>query len=407
MSAAMVIVGAGEAGIRAALTLRQQQWDGDIIVLGEEASDPYERPPLSKEFLTQEAPQQTPIAGFQQFSEHHIHFQRSVVVNRIDPNSQQVHTQCGQVIAYHKLLIATGASARHLHIPKVPDPSIFVLRTDLDAQKLRERVRPGLNVVIVGGGFIGLELAASMQQLGAIVHVIEREGRLMQRAVPAEIAAVMQQMHEDSGVHLHFKTHIADVNTRHDQRLLTLSNDITIQADLIIAGIGAYPNITLAESAGLEIDNGIRVNEQMQTSNPHIFAAGDCCSFPHPFYGERIRLESWRTAQEQAMVAATNMLGQTESYDKIPWFWSTQFDLTLQISGLMESGTLSIVRDLGDRAKMLFRLDDQNRMVAAAGVAPGHSIGREIKACERLIQRQIQLDPEALTRPEITLKSML
>lgn len=407
MSAAMVIIGSGEAGIRAALTLRQQQWPNDIIVLSEEQSSPYERPPLSKDFLLQDTPTLTPISGSELLAQQQIDWRGGVRARHIDTAEHCVHTDCGQQIAYHRLLLATGASARALHIPKVPDPSILVLRTDADAQIIRERIRPHLNVVIVGGGFIGLELAASISQMGAQVHVIEREERLMQRAVPPQVAAIMQQAHISAGVKLHFKTHINDVNTRHDRRMLTLSNGQTVQADLIIAGIGALPNTELAERAGLAIDNGICVNASMQTSNPHIYAAGDCCSFPHPKYGQRIRLESWRTAQEQAVVAANNMLGQPTEYDKVPWFWSTQFDLTLQISGLTEAGSNTVERHIDERSLILFFCDDNQRMVAAAGVAPGHRIGREIKACERLIHREIRVDPAALRNPEIPLKSLL
>lgn len=407
MSQPMLIIGSGEAGVRAALTLREQQWEGGIIVLSDEQSTPYERPPLSKEFLLSDAPVNTEIAGFQKFSALDIDWRGGQLAHSIDPVKQTVEMQSGECIGFDKLLLATGATARTLHIPKVPKPSIFELRTDLDALRIRERIRPGLNVVIVGGGFIGLELAAALRQKEVEVHVLEQETRLMQRAVPSEIAKIMQEQHESLGVQIHFNTQIIDVNTRHDQRILTLSDGLEIQADLIIAGIGAIPNTQLALTAGLDIENGIQCDSTMQTSHPQIFSAGDCCSFFHPLYQQYIRLESWRTAQEQATVAAKNMLGQNIVYDKAPWFWSSQYDLTLQICGLMQAGDQQIERPMGDRSMLIFRLDQQNRMVAAAGIAPGHQIGREIKVCERLIQRKVQLDLVQLAQPEIALKRFL
>ena len=408
MSAGMVIIGAGEAGVRAAVTLRQQGWSGAITLLGEEPHAPYERPPLSKDYLTGAHDDLVDIGGSGQFSELDINFRPSVTVEAIRREDKTLLTRDGETLHYDKLLLATGASARRIRIPKVPDPSILLLRSAGDSDRIRERMREGLNVVVVGGGFIGLEVAASLRSQGAEVHVLELQDELMKRAVPAPLAGLMRQTHLDRGVHIHLGTRVDDVNTRHDRRMLTLSDGETIQADMIIAGIGAAPSTGLAESAGLQIDNGIAVDAGMRTEDPDIFAAGDCCSFPHPLYDHtRIRLESWRCAQEQGEVAASNMLDQDVTYTKAPWFWSDQFDLGLQIVGMPDQGSEVIVRETGERALLQFNLRSDGSLAGAAGVAPGNTIARDIKVCERLINRGIKPDPQVLADPEAPLKPLL
>lgn len=408
MSAGMVIIGAGEAGVRAAVTLRRQGWSGAITLLGEEPHTPYERPPLSKDYLTGAHDTLTDIGGSGEFDDLEINFRPSVTVEAIRREDKALLTRDGETLHYEKLLLATGASARRIRIPKVPDPSIMLLRSAGDADRIRERMREGLNVVIVGGGFIGLEVAASLRSQGAVVHVLELQDELMKRAVPAPIAQLIRQEHENRGVNIHLGTRIEDVNTRHDRRMLTLSDGNTIQSDMIIAGVGAAPSTGLAESAGLKIDNGIAVDAGMRTEDPDIFAAGDCCSFPHPLYdNSRIRLESWRCAQEQGEVAAQNMLGQDSVYSKAPWFWSDQFDLGLQIVGMPDQGNEVIVREAGERALLQFNLRSDGSLAGAAGVAPGNTIARDIKVCERLINRGITPDRKVLADPEAPLKPLL
>ncbi|MCH8550930.1 MAG: FAD-dependent oxidoreductase [Natronospirillum sp.] len=404
----MVIVGAGEAGVRAAVTLRQQGWDGPVTLLGEEPHTPYERPPLSKDYLTGADRKLTSIGGTNQFEALEINFRPSVTVEAIRREDRTLITRDGETLQYEKLLLATGASARRVRIPKVPDPSILLLRSVNDSDRIRERMREGLNVVMVGGGFIGLEVAASLRSHGAIVHVLELQDELMKRAVPASIAQIIRQEHQNQGVHIHLSTRVSDVNTRHDRRMLTLSNGQTIQADMIIAGVGAAPSTGLAESAGLRIENGIAVDAGMATEDPHIFAAGDCCSFPHPLYdNNRMRLESWRCAQEQGEVAALNMLGKGETYMKAPWFWSNQFDLGLQIAGLPDQGSEEVVRQIDDRSLLHFSLRADGTLAGAAGVAPGNAIARDIKICERLINGGSKPDPAVLSDPGAPLKPLL
>lgn len=408
MNAGMTIIGAGEAGVRAAITLRDKGWSGPITLLGSEPHAPYERPPLSKDYLTGAQNSTTEISGCSRFEALDIEFCPSVTVETIARQHKQLTTNSGKTYTYDKLLLATGASARRLRIPKIPDQSILLLRSIEDADRIRERVHEGMNVVIIGGGFIGLEVAASLRQLGAEVHLLELQDELMKRAVPSAVAQTVRAEHENRGVNLHLSTGITDVNTRHARRMLTLSNGNIIQADMVIAGIGATPNTELAEIAGLSINNGVAVDSSMRTEDPDIFAAGDCCSFPHPLYDNtRIRLESWRCAQEQAEVAASNMLGDEAVYHKAPWFWSDQFDLGMQIVGLMDQGHKTITRRYGERSQLLFSLREDGSLAGAAGVAEGNTIARDIKVCERLINRGIKPDPEILVDSGSSLRPLL
>lgn len=408
MNAGMVIVGAGEAGVRAAVTLRVNGWSRPVTLLGAEPNVPYERPPLSKDYLTGAQDSTTGISGCNRLDELDIDFRPGVAVESIEREHRTLVTSDGEHQRYEKLLLATGASARPIHIPNVPDASILLLRSIGDADRIREHIREGMNAVIIGGGFIGLEVAASLRKRGAEVHVLELQDELMKRAVPAPVAQTIRTEHVARGVNIHLSTRITHVDIRDDRRILTLSNGQTIEADMIIAGVGAIPNTELAEAAGLRIDNGVVVDSGMRTDDPNVFAAGDCCSFPHALYDHtRIRLESWRCAQEQAEVAALNMLGEEAVYTKAPWFWSDQFDLGLQIAGLMDQGHTTITRHYGDRSLMLFSLREDGSLAGAAGVAEGNSIARDIKVCERLINRGIKPDPIVLGNPDSPLKPLL
>ncbi|MEX1057240.1 MAG: FAD-dependent oxidoreductase [Natronospirillum sp.] len=406
MNRGMVIVGAGEAGVRAAATLRLTGYGGPITIIGAETAAPYERPPLSKAHLSVTHPTPVPIASVRLWSD--VDYRPGVSAELISPEQQTVTLTSGEIIDYDKLLLATGARARTLSLPKVPDSSILTLRTLADAHRVRERLRPGLQVVIIGGGFIGLEVAASLATTGIEVHVVEAQARILQRAVPAALAELLAAEHAQRGVKIHLATSVVDIDTRQDRRTITLNDGSQVVAGLIIAGIGAQPNTELADAAGLEVINGIAVDASLCTSNPHIYAAGDCVSFPHALYGgARLRLESWRCAQEQGEMAARNMLGANDTYSKAPWFWSDQFDLGLQIVGLPAFATQTVTRELGERARLLFHLNDTGQLVSASGIAPGNAVARDIRIAEILIERRYQPDPAMLADPTAKLKPLL
>ncbi|WP_336800616.1 NAD(P)/FAD-dependent oxidoreductase [Kaistia sp. MMO-174] len=405
----MVVIGAGEAGARAAMALRENGFAGRITILGDEPHSPYERPPLSKAALTDaDEPQAAYILTPERLDEHGIAHLGGRAVTAIDRAAHMVDLSDGERLRYDRLLIATGARARKLAVAGATPESILYLRSFDEARALRSRLAPGARIVIIGGGFIGLELAASARARGAEVTLIELAPRLLARAVPAAIASVMAARHEAAGVRLLTGTGIERIEVEEERHVIQLSTGERIVCDGIVAGIGAVAETGLAERAGLAIDNGVAVDGRLATLDPDIFAAGDCCSFPHPLYdGRRLRLEAWRNAQDQGNAAARAMLGGSDDYDAVPWFWSDQYELTLQIAGLPDEGEETISRDLGDGARLDFHLAGKGRLVAASAIGPNGKIARDVRLAEMLIARRAHPDRAALADPNVKLKALL
>lgn len=402
-----IIVGAGECGARAAFALREKGFEGDITLIGVEPVAPYERPPLSKEGLARAAEPKF-VAALERYTEQRIDLRLGIDVIDIDRTAKVVTLAGGEELGYDKLLLATGASARPFPGLGATSERIRVLRTHADACALRSALHPGQHIAIIGGGFIGLELAATARKLGADVTLIEGLPRVLKRGVPEAIAEVITERHRQEGVDIRCGETIVAVEEGTDSAVIRLGSGEIISADLVLVGIGALPNAVLAEKAGLAIDNGIAVNERLETSEADIFAAGDCCSFPLALYGgRRVRLESWRNAQEQGTLAAANMLGEGNSISAVPWFWSDQYDLTLQIAGLPDDATTMLRRDLSDGAFILFHLDDAGRLLAVSGIGHGNAVARDIRLAEMLIAARAHPDPEALTASHVKLKSLL
>ncbi len=404
----MVIIGAGECGTRAAFALREAGYDGTVTLVGAETHLPYERPPLSKEAMTaQVAPSIKVIADTARLTEQRIDLLTSTSVTSIDRANRSVRLTDGSDLDYDKLLVATGATPRMLPLPGL-GPRCVYLRTFDDTLAIRGHLRAGAHVAIIGGGFIGLELAASARKLGADVSVIEAQPRILMRGVPEEIAAIVHEAHAAEGVDIICGDGIAAINDDGTSVRIALASGHVVAADLAIIGIGAVPVTALAETAGLTLNNGIAVDPQLRTSDAHVFAAGDCCSFPLAIYGDRrVRLEVWRSAQEHGALAARNMLGADEAHACVPWFWSDQYGLSLQIAGLPDEGETTIRRDLDDGAFILFHLKHDGRLVAASGIGPGNAVARDIRLAEMLIARSAHPDIDALAAPSVKLKSLL
>jgi 3-phenylpropionate/trans-cinnamate dioxygenase ferredoxin reductase subunit len=402
-----IIIGAGECGARAAFALREKGFDGRITLVGTEPEPPYERPPLSKEGLAL-ALEPKFVAALERYGEAGIDLLTGMTAIALDTMSKTVTLSDGRNLTYDRLLLATGARARPFPGMEGVAKRIRSLRTHADASALREALRPGQHIAVVGGGFIGLELAATARKLGADVTVIEGLPRVLMRGVPEAIATIIAKRHADEGVDVRCGQAIASLQEGPEMARVLLASGEIVTADLVLVGIGAIPNTDLAERAGLEMENGIAVNEFLETSSADVYAAGDCCSFPLALYGgRRVRLESWRNAQEQGRLAAANMLGQNESISAVPWFWSDQYDLTLQIAGLVDSAVATLRRDIGDGAFLLFHLDEVGRLVAASGVGHGNSVARDIRLAEMLIARRAHPSPEALMMNAVKLKSLL
>lgn len=406
----ILILGAGEAGIRAALILREHDKDVAISIIEAEHGDPYERPPLSKTGLTDNTLITQKIQTKAQLTEQNIFLLDGVEAIEFDPTLKQVMLSDGTSLSFDKLLIATGASARTLPFEHATAEDIerfvFTLRTANDCAKLRKKAQAGQKVVLIGAGFIGLELAASLRALQIDVTVLETQARILQRAIPEDISRIVHQAHHDNGVNVLLNTHIQSVHFGKKALITTTSGD-TLDADWMVVGIGSLPNTQLAERAGLHIENGIKVNRHMQTSHKDIFAAGDVCSFSYGAAQQTVRLESWRCAQEQASVAALNMLDNAITYDQAPWFWSDQYNLGLQMVGLSLGVTQSTIRRLPNEAILHFGVNEKGCLLSACGIGLGNAVAKEIKLAERLINQRVCVSIDELSDPSVSLKHLL
>lgn len=403
MSRGMVIVGAGECGTRAAFALREAGYSGTVTLIGSEIHLPYERPPLSKTVMMDRALGAKLIADEARLAAAAIDHARGVTVATVDPENRELVLEDGRILPYDRLLLATGARPRRLP----GDAPVAYLRTLDDAVAIRDRLEPGTHLVIIGAGFIGLELAASARALGAEVTILEAQPRILMRGVPEELAAILHRRHVSGGVELRTGTGVASIEGDAQSVTITLTSGEPIRADLVVAGIGAAPNTDLAAATGLAVDNGVLVDAELRTSAPDIFAAGDCCNAVNAVYGRRVRLESWRSAQEQGALAARNMLGAGASWNDVPWFWSDQYDLTLQVAGLAEGATQVVRREGADGSLILFHLAPDGRLLAASGLGIGNAVARDVRVAEMLIGRRAVVDTAALASPAVKLKSLL
>lgn len=398
--AGMVIVGGGMAAARACINLRANDYAGSITLISEEDLLPYDRPPLSKASIVDEAAF-GPIAllddDIVKSLKVDVHLGKTVTsINRAE---KSVVLPDGSKIFYHKLLIATGAKPRKLNC--LGGEHALTLRDHRDTVLLREKFQLGKKIVVIGGGFIGLELASSASKLGCHVTLIEAQPRILMRGVPEAISKIVYDAHVAAGVQMIIGTGLSYL-TAHS---VHLADGHEIMADTIIAGIGASPETKLAADAGLAIENGIACDDHMQTSDPDIFAAGDCASF---ILGDRrVRLEAWRSAQEQAATAVANMLGLNKRHNSVPWFWSDQYDLSLQIAGQADLGPHTVQRIPAEGALVLFHLSDDGTIKGASGIGIGNAIGRDIKVAEMLIAKNAKPSPQILADAAQPLKSLL
>lgn len=407
-SEGIVIIGAGEAGGRTALLLRENGFEGSITLLGDEEHLPYERPPLSKDALTDAEPASPrSITTPEALAASGITFLPSAVATSIDRETKTVLLASGTELVYGQLVLATGASPRRLPMAEGSVHCVY-LRTHDDSVRIRSRLARGGHVAIVGGGFIGLEIAASARKRGCSVTIVEAQPRLLMRGVAPEIAEVIQREHENHGARVLLGAGLRSIADVGEQARIQLSDGSDLLADLVVIGIGAVPNTTLAEAAGLAIENGIAVNRHLRSSDPSIFAIGDCASFPADLFGgRRIRLESWRSTHDHARVAAVNLAGGEAVIDAVPWFWSDQYELGLQVAGLADEGTTTVRREVGDGAFILFSIAADGRLIAASGIGPGNAVARDIRLAEMLIARRAHPDPVQLASRDTKLKALL
>jgi NADPH-dependent 2,4-dienoyl-CoA reductase/sulfur reductase-like enzyme/nitrite reductase/ring-hydroxylating ferredoxin subunit len=329
----MVIVGGGAAGVAAAEMLRRKGYDGSVTLISADADPPIDRPNLSKDFLAGDAQDDwIPLWPLDFYEEQRIELVLGRRVTSIDPVKRTVHLDDGSHRSYGVLLLATGADPVRLPIPGASDDEMFYLRSFADSRAIVERAANAKHVTVVGAGFIGLEVAASLRARDIAVDVVAPERTPLERVMGIEVGTFVRSLHEAHGVTFH----LGQTVTRADGRTVTLSGGATLETDFVVVGAGVRPAVTIAEQAGLAMDRGISVNEYLETSAPGIFAAGDVARWPDPHSGERIRVEHWVVAERQGQVAARNMLGARERFDAVPFFWSRHYDVAINYVGHAE-----------------------------------------------------------------------
>lgn len=400
-----VIVGAGHAARRTAEALRERDAAARIVMIGAERALPYDRPALSKDaLLTDGGEQRAFVRDAAWYDAQRIELRLGTRVDAIERDAQRVRLDDGTTLAYARLVLATGSRVRMFGGEIDAGVTPHYVRTVDDARALRAQLVPGRRVAVLGGGFIGLEVAAAARQLGCDVTVIDPAPRLLQRALPEVVGVYAQQMHDARGVLFQMTTLPRAIRRASGGGAIVETDRGDVPADLVVVGIGVVPNVELAQAAGLDVDNGIRVDAGCRTVDPAIFAAGEVTMHFNPLLGRHVRIESWQVAENQPAVAAANLLGADETYAELPWLWSDQYDCNLQMLGLFGSERTIVVRgDPANGAFTVFGLGDDGRIVAVAAA----NLGRDIGASRRLIAAGAVPDPVKLADPAVNLKTFM
>lgn len=402
----IVIVGAGHAGGSAAALLRQYGFEGEVVLIGEEPVTPYQRPPLSKALLKGEGEEEDLLlrpADF--YVEQNIELRLGQTVTAIDRAGKTVMLADGGTFSYDTLILATGSTARKLAVPGAELANVLELRTLADGRKLRAAIRPGARLVVVGGGYVGLEVAASARALGAEVVVVEREARLLARVASDVLADFMHAAHTQHGVTLLTGRTVTAFQPGEDGAVggVTLDDGQSLPAELVIVGVGGVACEGLGAAAGLTCDGGVVVDEAARTSDPDIYALGDMTRRPVPVHdGRVVRLESVPNALEQAKQAAAAITGRNPPVPEVPWFWSDQYDLKLQMAGLADGADRKVVRTVADGAGLaVFHLAGERLLCVEAINAPAEFMGGRL-----LIGKATPVDPDKLADPTVSMKAV-
>lgn len=401
MDTSHVIIGASLAGAKAAEALRDSGYEGPIVLIGQEQQRPYERPPLSKGYLLGTSDrEQIFVHPADWYADHGVELRLGLTATAIDPAARTVQLSDGESVGWTKLLLTTGSSPRRLNVPGADGESVRYLRTVEESEQLKEDFKPGARIVIVGAGWIGLETAAAARIAGAEVTVLEVAELPLLRVLGPEVARIFADLHRDHGVVLRFGVQVAEI--RADGVLL--GDSTLVPADTVVIGVGVTPNTELAAAAGLEVDNGIRADEHLRTSHPDIFAAGDAVNAYHPFYDRPIRVEHWANALNQPAVAASSMLGREAVYDRLPYFFTDQYDLGMEYTGYVQPDGYDRVVFRGDiaaREFIAFWLAD-GRVLAGMNV----NVWDVVDPIRNLVRSRRTVDPAQLADPQVPLEDL-
>jgi 3-phenylpropionate/trans-cinnamate dioxygenase ferredoxin reductase component len=396
------IVGASLAGAKAAETLRAEGFDGRIVLIGDEPDRPYERPPLSKDYLRGEAEARPYVHPEEFYEENEIELRRSTSVDAIDPGASTLTMADGETVAFERLLLTTGAAPRRVRLTGAALDGVHYLRSVRDSEAIRERIESGGRLVTIGAGWIGAEVAASARQKGCEVTILEMTEVPLERVLGPELGAVYRDIHTDHGVEFLGGVKVEAIEGDPEVAAVRLADGRRIDADFVVIGVGVEPRIRLAEAAGLEISNGVACDPTLRTSAPNVFAAGDVANAIHPFYGRRLRVEHWFNALEQGPAAARNMLGRDEPYDKTPYFFSDQYEVGMEYAGFATAWDEVVIRgDLEAREFIAFWLEG-GRVAAGMNV----NVWDVTDGIQELIRLRAEVDPRRLADPDEPLAAL-
>lgn len=401
-----VIAGASLAGAKAAEALRGHGFDGQLLLIGDEPDPPYERPPLSKGYLRGKQDRETIFVHPPRwYTDQDIDLRLDTTVTAIYRDRRAVTVSGGERFAYDKLLLATGASPRRLPVPGADLDGVLYLRRVGDCERIKDTFRTASRVVFIGGGWIGLEVAAAAREAGVEVTVLEADELPLLRVLGPRIAPVFAELHRENGVNLRLRARLTEIVGAGGRVAgVRLSDGTRIDADAVVVGIGAVPHTRLAAEAGLRIDNGVVADASLRTSDPDIYAAGDVANALHPMLGKHIRVEHWANALHQPGTAARSMLGEPASYDRVPYFFTDQYDLGMEYAGYTEPGhydDVAVRGDLTGREFIAFWLSD-GRVLAGMNV----NIWDVNDAIQRLVRSGDRIDRDRLTDPDIPLDQL-
>ena len=403
----ILILGSGQAAIYAASEIRKYDKDSEISLFGNESYHPYERPPLSKEFLMGKKKEEEFLFFSKNFfADHNISFINKEIAS-VDFKNKSLVSFDNKKYFFDKLLITTGSTNRKIEIDRKIDNEIYYLRNLDDANNIKKKASEVNNIAIIGGGFIGLEIASSLNQQNKSVNVIEISNQLMGRTIPSSIASLVKAEHEKHGNKIYLDSKIKNIEKINDTFKIILQNNLIIETEMIIGGIGSIPTVDLFNESDLKLQNGILTNKYNQTSVEHVYAAGDVSNFFHPLYQKNIRLESYQHAQNQGINAGKNIAGIKSEYLSVPWMWSDQFDLNLQLTGLCDDYHEIIERGENIENGIIYFFIKNDKIVGACGLGLVGKVGRDIRIASKLIEKQTVIDKKILSDQKEKLNPLL
>ncbi|MDC1006651.1 FAD-dependent oxidoreductase [Candidatus Pelagibacter sp.] len=405
----ILILGGGQAAAYAAKEIRLIDKSSDVTIISDEKYLPYEKPPLSKDYVLDKVAFDDLLFFSENFyKENNIKFKGSTKITEIDFDNKKISCSLN-TYHYDRLLIATGCSNRHLKINGeiiLPEENIIYLRSFEESNNLKNKINKANNIIIIGGGFIGLEIASSALQKGKNVTILEKGEQLMGRVIPKQIASLILEKHESEGAKINLNTQIKNIKKHNKMFKIYLNNNQILTSDLIIIGVGSLPNTDIFNNTSLKVDNGIITDEFSATSIEDVYAAGDVSNFYHPFYQEHMRLESFKHAQNHGISAGKNIAGLQNSYNAIPWMWSDQFNLNLQLTGICNDYDSTVQRGSSLEEGIIYFFLKNRKIIGACGLGVGGKIGRDIRLAGKLSEKKTKVTSQLLSDKKIKLNKI-